>query len=141
MAVRSGSSRLHLGARYASDVQAHACTRVHTYIHTYTRARAHSVYLGAIGMEWCRRTVESCELAGKWRPKRRTFDASEAHRFAADVYKEMAFNGLKSAVRIANVRELDNGRSELDFCAFALFFLSFFPVFFFPIFFFSPLLP
>lgn len=40
----------------------------------------------------------------------RTFDASEAHRFAADVYKEMAFNGLKSAVQRANVQELDNGR-------------------------------
>jgi len=26
--------------------------------------------------------------------KRWTFDASEAHRFAADMYKEMAFNGL-----------------------------------------------
>jgi len=102
--------------------------------------RTHSAYLDAIGTEWRKRTLES-ELAGKWRPKRRTFDASEAHRFAADVYKEMAFNGLKSAVRIANVRELDNGRLELDFCAFALLFFAFFflsPCLFPPIFFFSP---
>jgi len=115
------------------------------YAMCFVAARAHAradAYLDAIGTEWRKRALESGELADKWWPKRRTFDASEAHRFAADVYKEMAFNGLKSAVRIANVRELDNGRLELDFCAFDLFFFSFrFSCLFSPIFFFSLLLP
>lgn len=104
----------------------------HVYVCRHTAVYAYAgIYLNAypdaIGTEWRKRALESGELASKWWAKRRTFDAFEAHRFAADVYKEMAFNGLKSAVRIANVRELDNGRLELDFCVFdfSVFFLLF----------------
>lgn len=46
-----------------------------------------------------------------------TFEASEAHWFAADVYKEMAFNGLKACLQSANVRAFDNGRLTLRFFA------------------------
>lgn len=67
------------------------------------------------------------------------FGASKAHWSAADVYKEMAFNGLKAAIQTANAMVPDNGWLELEyffprspsilfFCVFLLFaFCSIFP--------------
>lgn len=43
------------------------------------------------------------------------FGASKAHWSAADVYKEMAFNGLKAAIQTASAIVPDNGWLELEY--------------------------
>lgn len=43
------------------------------------------------------------------------FGASKAHWSAADVYKEMAFNGLKAAIQTTNAMVPDNGWLELEY--------------------------
>lgn len=81
------------------------------------------------------------------------FGASKAHWSAADVYKEMAFNGLKAAIQTTNAMVPDNGWLELEYffpvpllpfsffffccCVFLLFAFCFYfsPCFFFESFF------
>lgn len=57
--------------------------------------------------------------------------ASKAHWSAADVYKEMAFNGLKAAIQTANAPIPDNGSLELaTFFLYPIYFSYLFVVFF-----------